>query len=169
MRRELVSGGLLIDAGIHPLDTLLWWFGDPVSFFYEDDSLGGLESNVRLRLVFPDDTAVYFRQSRTCTLANEFNIVAERGTLVLSNYNAWQYRLLDGNVSRIHNCVESDLESGHWERCQLRDFAESILYGRPPRVTGDEGTRVIRLIEACYESKRSRPRPHKVPPPGLTW
>src|SRR5207344_1652902 len=52
VKREEVSGGVLANAGIHSLDSLIQWFGDPAIESYEDDSLGGLESNARTRLRF---------------------------------------------------------------------------------------------------------------------
>ena len=44
----LVGKGVLFDTGVHLLDRTLWLFGDLNGIAYEDDSLGGFESNARL-------------------------------------------------------------------------------------------------------------------------
>jgi predicted dehydrogenase len=54
-------------------------------------------------------------------------------------------------------------------RDQLIDFAQAITQGRPPKVTGEEGSRVIRLIEQCYAMKKQRPLPGLAPIPGAMW
>ena len=38
----------------------------------------------------------------------------------------------------------------------VREFTSSVIEDRAPRVTGEEGRRAIQLIEAAYESDRSK-------------
>jgi predicted dehydrogenase len=167
MRTGLVPGGVLFDAGVHPLDTLLWWFGDPEWVSYEDDSLGGLESNVRLRMEFPGGCKIHFRQSRTCRLPNEFRLVGENGTVVLSNYDPRCYELIRNGRTVI---IETDqVEQVDCERRQLQDFLEVVRNGRAPHVTGADGRSVIRLIERCYAERSDRRLTETAPLPGLTW
>lgn len=169
VRREMSPGGVLINAGIHTLDSLLWWFGDPVNIRYEDDSVGGLESNVRLWMQFPDDVEVYFRQSRTCNLPYRICIEAENGSLIFGTNSVTEYSVKKNGSERNHTCVNPAIDYKTCCNEQLLNFAESIVQNRKPFVTGEEGIRVIRLIERCYALKRSRPLPSKAPIPGLTW
>lgn len=219
VRREMVPGGVLINAGIHPLDTLLWWFGDPVDTEYEDDALGGLESNVRMTLRFPEEVVVHFRHSRTCKLPDELRVEAEQGTVLLPTYSLSSYSLsrkestsvgarascpahqrltragsaqgrmpalqqsfplpsgapeahggpLRDGLAEVRECGNGESDHNEIAREQLRDFVGSIVEGRAPRVTGEEATRVVRLIEECYRLKRERPLPRPAPIPGLTW
>jgi len=169
VRREMSPGGVMINAGIHTLDALLWWFGDPINIQYEDDSAGGLESNLRLWMEFPNQVNVFFRQSRTCHLPYKISIEAEHGSLFFATNSVSQYTVRKNGVEQKHAC--DDLLINH-KTCwieELKDFVDSIVSGRQPLVTGEEGTRVIRLIESCYSMKHSRPLPSKVPIPGLTW
>ena len=168
-RREMVMGGVLLNEGIHSLDTLFWWFGYPLDFEYEDDAIGGLESNVRIKMSFNDGITGTFRLSRTCNLRNQIVINGEFGHISLPIYNQAQILL-----SRNGKTVSQELVSRSWDFMgmvaeQLHDFVESIETKRRPRVTGADGLRVVEFIEACYTAKRSRPLPKRAPIPGVTW
>lgn len=41
-RRAATPGGVLYDTGVHTLDLVLWWLGEPDNLIYEDDAMGGL-------------------------------------------------------------------------------------------------------------------------------
>ena len=168
-RRDMVSGGVLLNAGIHLLDSLLWWLGDPVDLTYEDDSLGGLESNVRLAAQFTGDVSGELRLSRTCNLTNEICIEGEDATLTTAVNSVTTYWLSRDGAKRLCRCADDTDEYPPHARDQLSDFVASVISGRPPRVSGMEGTRVIRLVEDCYAQKRARPLPLRAPSPGMTW
>jgi predicted dehydrogenase len=169
VRQDLVRGGVLLNEGIHSLDTLFWWFGMPLDFEYEDDSLGGIESNARIKMTFTGDITGKFRLSRTCKLANQITIEGDAGKLSIPLYNQAQIFLTRGG-----HMVTQRLASCDWDFVgivaeQLRDFVFSIEAAKTPRVTGDEGLRLIEFIEKCYAVKRQRPLPKRAPIPGLTW
>jgi hypothetical protein len=66
---------------------------------------------------------------------------------------------LDGDIQAPADC---------W-REQMQDFVDSIVHARRPRVDGIEASRVVALVDALYDSKRSRGLPATAPVPGLTW
>jgi predicted dehydrogenase len=169
VRREMVPGGVLINAGVHTLDTLIWWFGDPTGFSYEDDSVGGLESNVRMRLEFPGGVTVTFRQSRTCSLPYEIRVVADHGEIAFHTNSVLEYTVRKSGSPARHQCISDVSDGMDWARLQLDDFIECTSGNAEPFVSGIEATRVIRLVESCYASKRARPLPSHAPLPGATW
>ena len=42
----------------------------------------------------------------------------------------------------------------HYHALQIQDFLRAIIEDRPPRVTGDDGRRVVELFQAIYQSDR---------------
>ncbi|HOJ23132.1 MAG TPA: Gfo/Idh/MocA family oxidoreductase [Armatimonadota bacterium] len=168
-RKEMVPGGVLLTLGIHSLDALFWWFGEPFAFQYEDDSVGGLESNARIRMHFAGEVEASVRLSRTCRLENRMTVEGERGALSVPVYDQRViHQCLGGKEAR--RVVERG-RSGlvHVVAEQLRDFARSITEQRAPRATGADGLRVVQFIEGCYAAKRARPLPEQAPIAGFTW
>jgi predicted dehydrogenase len=169
LRKDWVPGGVLFND-VHILDMLLWWFGSPSSFVYQDDSLGGLESNVRLTLHYPEGGIVKFRQSRTCSLGNRAEMVFEKGSLAFPLYDMADLQMtLEGEPSRRLSLHTKSWDFHSAAKAQLRDFVLAAVEGRTSNIPGEAGLAVVDLIEACYRSKSERPRPGETPLPGLTW
>ena len=63
-QKQHAHGGVLHDAGVHVLDLCALWFGDPDGIDYEDDAMGNLEINCRVRLQYPSGLAGEVRLSR---------------------------------------------------------------------------------------------------------
>jgi predicted dehydrogenase len=165
----MVAGGVLLNEGIHSLDTLLWWFGSPLDFEYEDDALGGIESNVRLTLRFADGISGKVRLSRTCKLENRIAVRGEAGNLSVPLYGQSEI-----TITRNGQQTSQALAHSNWDFVkvvseQLQDFVQSIETEKPPRATGEDGLLAVEFIEKCYAAKRQRPLPKRTPAPGLTW
>ena len=170
LRKEWVPGGVLFNEGVHIVDMLLWWFGAPERFDYADDSLGGLESNVRLVLHYPEGATVNFRLSRTCSLANKVEMQFEKAKITFPIYNMSDLDLTVGESDPVHLSVHQ--KSWDFEEVaasQLADFTLTATQGLPSEIPGQAGLAVVEFIEACYESKARRPRPNQMPLPGFTW
>lgn len=168
-RLDEVSGGVLINAGLHSLDSLIQWLGTPEILAYEDDAIGGLESNVRARLKFAPGVDVTFRISRTCRLPSFFRIICAKGTVIFSNRDTVDYRVEISNKTSEHRYPSTDLTTMDCWRAQLTDFISCIHTGARPRADGVEASRVIALMEAMYGIKRARAIPTLAPQPGVVW
>jgi FkbM family methyltransferase len=169
LRREMVPGGVLFNDGVHTLDMLFWMFGEPDSFEYRDDSLGGLESNVDLTMNYSEGGTVHFKLSRTCSLSNTVDMRFEYGSLSFPIYDMAAVTLNTNGRSR-----QLVLHTTPWDfveiaAMQLRDFAHAAMDGVQPKVSGEDGLRTVRFIESCYASRARRSRPTTTPPPGVPW
>lgn len=169
VRRDLVPGGVLLNAGIHTLDSILWWLGDPQHLRYEDDAVGGLESNVRVDLQFADGRSASFRQSRTCSLPYQIRVIAVQGEICMATNATRDYTVQTATGTSRFRVPSETPDESDYARAQLADFVASIEDRREPLVSGPEGARVIRLIDNLYAMKRSRPLPARAPIPGMTW
>ncbi len=169
LRKEWVLGGVLFNEGVHILDMLFWWFGAPESFDYHDDSLGGLESNVRMALSYRDGGIVHYRLSRTCTLSNSVDMQFERAALSFPIYDMAALTVGSNGQSE-----QLTVHTKRWDfveavATQLQDFVSAALDGRPPTVPGEAGLTVVSFIESCYQQAAQRSRPVRAPLPGITW
>jgi predicted dehydrogenase len=170
LRKEWVPGGVLFNEGLHTLDMLLWWFGPPRRFEYADDSLGGLESNVRLTLEYDRGAKVHFRLSRTCSLSNRIEMRFERASIAFPMYNTSEIELFEnGRAPQRLTLGKEPFEFVEAVAAQLRDFALAAREGCPTNIPAVAGLAVLDLIESCYRDKAQRPRPEETPLPGLTW
>ncbi len=128
-RKELVPGGVFLDAGIHSLDFILWCLGKPRVFSYEDDSLGGLESNLRLKMEFEHGKSAFFRLSRTCNLANTIRIFSDDNKLEAGIFEMLDYQL-NGQLKEVTTTQKTDWSS--IAVIQLKDFIHAVETGGEP-------------------------------------
>lgn len=152
--RQEAGGGVLIDAGAHTIDLLLWWLGDVARLTYQDDAMGGVEINSVIKLTMAGGASGTVQLSRDWPLPNRYRIDCERG---------WVTYICDA-VDRIEwgfhdraDVMESRISpSPSFMECfvnQLRHVIDAI-HGRPSLVvSGREARKTVALIEACYQNR----------------
>lgn len=168
-RRESTPGGVLYDTGVHTLDLLLWWFGEPLALEYRDDAAGGLEANCRLQLQYSAGFKGKVRLSRDWTTRNLFRIDFAKGSVAWQVSQAGQVTLkleglgqvLNGEVLpdrdngfSLHTAGEGEGSPQAFIR-QLLDVVTAIETGSAVQINAGEGLRSLRLIEACYRQRKS--------------
>jgi predicted dehydrogenase len=166
-RKSTAGGGVLLDLGVHVLDLIVNWFGEPEQLDYADDAMGGLEANCRMELSYPAGFTGTIQLSRDWNTPNLYVIEFERGTLKLRAGDAEKVEL------RLHNSSFSlngplqgraDLHSpeGFMSSAasfpqaflaQLRDLIFALSTGGRPTVPAEEGIRSLRMIEQCYQKR----------------
>ena len=153
--RRSKGGGVLADIGVHVLDLLAWWLGDPTVVAYRDDAMGGVEAECEIDLTFPGGASGVVELSRTRKLRNNTVIRFERATLHVGHGADSDLRLEHDGRSRVltgHAHAPGSERIARLEplfEAQLHDLAAAIHDGRPPFVTGHGGRRSIALLEAC--------------------
>lgn len=164
------GGGVLIDAGAHSIDQILWWFGDVKEFIYYDDSMGGVEANCELELKMSNGAEGAVRLSRDCLLPNKCFIECENGWIVYSldvpenfewGFYDTKYKfntsLEIGKCSTIYSQDDHTIKK-HGDlltyfTAQIIDFIEAIKKGREPLLSGKEALKSMELIDACYHNR----------------
>lgn len=145
-KKELVPGGALYDNGIHSLDFLLWCFGEPKKIAYEDDAMGGLESNLTIDFQF-DKAKASYKLSRTMELSNTIVIEGNGHQVEMGIFDAGKMRI-DG-VEKI--CQEQKLDLGE---AQLKNFLDAIDGKSKLSCPVSDGLAVIETLERCYAQKK---------------
>ena len=148
-RKELVPGGALYDNGIHSLDFLLWCFGEPKEIVYEDDAMGGLESNLTIDFQF-DKAKAFYKLSRTRELSNTIVIEGNGHRVELGIFEMRKMKI-DG-VEKI--CKERMRNLG---KAQLKNFLDAIEGNAELSCPVSDGLSVIEILERCYAQKKVRP------------
>ena len=165
--RTGIRGGVLLDIGVHLLDLLVWWWGAPIAAEYEDDAMGGVEANCRLRLTFAPGFSGEVRLSRDWALPNRYVIQGTKGWL------GWEVNEADGLVLGFAGtgvALNARLHADHWAAGtpslggalatfeqsfihQLTNVVAAIRGAAPLAVPAAEALPSLAVIEDCYRRR----------------
>jgi predicted dehydrogenase len=171
LRRETAGGGVLVDYGVHVLDLLLHWLGDPRLAGYRDDACGGVEANCELDLELASGARGRVEISRTRKLRNTCVFEGETARLEVGVWDPDPPLRLSREGEEVALVGRARAGSGERGldftgafRRQLDDFAAALRAGREPAVSGREASRSIGLIAACYAARAPLELPWTWPP-----
>lgn len=175
--RTQTRGGVLFDIGVHVLDLLNWWLGEPAEMRYADDAMGGLESNAFIRLRYPGGALGQVHLSRDWATPQQYRFVFERGIVIwkVNDANGLTVQLTGAPAS-----LQSILSTPEVEppapaeprpletnaQCfllQLCNVIGAIAGEERLLVSGEEGMHSLRLIEQCYASRTLVEQPWLTP------
>jgi len=174
--RELAGGGVLMDAGAHTTDLMLWWFGDYESVVYRDDGhITGVESDLAADMVMKSGATGRLRISRSLQLPNKYRIECEHGWILwncddVNHFEMGTHNLslpLDISLPVLRNPSMTFLEGRiqttplleDYFTWQLDQFIDDVRFRRKPAIDEIEGSRNITFIEDCYTHRRRIPTP----------
>jgi predicted dehydrogenase len=154
--RARAGGGVLIDLGSHVLDQLLFCLGPLGAHAYRDDAYGGVEADCLAELAGPAGLAGTVELSRTRELGSTLRIVCEGGTIEAPLARAGGVRV--ARAGEVEQTTPPDAESadGGYGAAfdeQLRSFLGAIEGDGAPEAAGEDGVRLLELVEACYERR----------------
>lgn len=172
-RRSEAHGGVLLDIGVHALDLMLWWLGEPIETLYQDDAMGGVEANCRLRCTFAQGAVGEVRLSRDCALANRYTLRGTKGWLTWTvnqaegfelGFEQADYLLKTGLHEAVHAAThpEAGKAAMSFEQCFVKQLSNVIGAMRSTEsllVPAAEGIAAVRLLEHCYRQRRLMPMP----------
>jgi predicted dehydrogenase len=177
-QKEHSQGGVLLDLGVHVLDLICWWFGEPSSISYADDAMGNLEANSHLRLSYPSGLQGEVRLSRDTPCSNRYEIEFERGLVgwQVGDANRLDVRFsgspfrLAGELRQPSTATahtsQADQPADNYHQTfvrQILNMAAAVRELEPLQVPGAEALPSMRLIDYCYANRQLLPMPWLTP------
>jgi predicted dehydrogenase len=153
LRRDSAGGGVLIDVGVHVLDSLLFCLGELSVADYADDCFGGVEAEAEVVLTLRSGVRGLVELSRTRDLGNVIRIEGSEAVLEIDLV----HRKVTITVKGETVTLSPGKEHGESDifRAQLTDWSDSILQSRAPVIPGSEALKSLALIEDCYTRRRT--------------
>lgn len=148
-------GGVLYEVSVHELDFMRYIAGDV-------DRVAAFAGNFVQKYVDYEDLVqvlLHFRQGGSGALlagmssalgSYDGKILCEKGSLFFNN--GWadlRYRLFDGDEVQVS---KEDMATEPGVRRELREFVEAVLNDTEPTIPGEEGRKVIEIVQAAYRS-----------------
>jgi predicted dehydrogenase len=160
--RRAGARGVLMDIGVHALDLLIWWLGEPAEVEYADDAMGGIEANCRVRCRFAGGAAGEVRLSRDCELENRYSLRGTRGELSwrLEDVNRLELRMGGCRYALNAQLEEERRPAAHFERSfvdQILNVLAAMRGAEPLRVPAADALPSLRLIDRCYAGRSLMP------------
>ena len=163
-QRQQAGGGVLMDIGVHVLDLLTWWLGEPDALEYADDAMGGIEANCLVSCTYASGLQGKVRLSRDAPLANEFTLRGSKGWLRWSANVADAVELgLQGSTHVLDATLRRTRPAGtslrpaapayNFEQSfvsQFRNAVRAVRGQETLRVPASDALAAIRQLEYCY-------------------
>lgn len=150
-KKNLSSGGALMDSGHHPVYTSLYLMGMPkkIHAFKSNLILNNMDGEdiAQLNLLYPDNTIGCVMQSWTSDYGNGINgikIVGEKGELMVTDALYLNGEKLDCDTHYENSFVN-----------QAKAFTDYILKGKQPESTLHDARNTLKIIYGAYESSEN--------------
>lgn len=167
-KKSSAHGGVLLDIGVHLLDLIIWWFGNPEEIVYEDDAMGGIEVNCRIQCKFMQGFAGEVRLSRDWPLANKYLIEGTKGWLtwnVNDAANKIEMGFKDSSFvldAQIHDASFSEpftagIASHNFQQSfisQILNLIASMKGQEFLKIPATEAIKSLRIMEFCYQNRK---------------
>jgi predicted dehydrogenase len=149
-------GGVLADIGTHVLDLAGWWFGELTVQDYEDDAMGGVEANCRIRLG-AGGAVIEVRLSRDWGRPNRVVVTGQRGRIVWQTEDLATIAVeLDGAADGQRLGLEAPPAPLDFVACYALQVEELLRLRRDgsPSPTAAAGAAVATVVERCRSQRR---------------
>ncbi|MBU8976084.1 Gfo/Idh/MocA family oxidoreductase [Lysobacter sp. MMG2] len=156
LQRALAGGGALMDVGIYALQATRYLTGEePVMVSAQETKtdlrrFAEVDESMVWTTKFPSGVVAYCSTSYKAGGIQNLRVNAERGWFELDP--AFFY---DGNHGRRSDGKEIRFPEIDLFAAEMDDFARCVLEQRPSKVSGEEGMRDVRIMQAIYESART--------------
>ena len=161
----LDGGGVLMNQGIHLVDLLVWFLGDPEAVKAQAETLQHqIEVEDTLAATLKLTSGALATITATTTAAPGFphriEVYGTEGGIQIEGEAVTRWTSVEGGEQAETSGAPSEAGSGGDPRGIaleghtgiIRDFVEAIREGRPPLVDGREGRRSLAAVQAIYQA-----------------
>lgn len=164
-QKKLAGGGSLPDIGLYCLNTTRYLLGEEPSEVYAnifstpgDPRFREVEENVTWQMRFPSGILANLMTGYDAHESRRYRVYAQTGWFGMDP--AFSYRGLQMQAAHAEGKIEMlerpALEEKNQFALEMDHFAECILEDKQPFTPGEEGLQDHRIMEAIYESARTR-------------
>jgi predicted dehydrogenase len=161
--KKSAGGGVLMDLGVQMLDLSLWMLGNPevvsvTATKYVTDPRSDVEDTLAAMLILEGGASLTLEVSWALLLEKNFaylNVFGTEGAALLNPFRI--HKELHGKLMNITPPVEStrNIYKQSYE-LELEHFLRCINQGERPMASPEEGLKVMRVIDAIYQSAEAR-------------
>jgi len=161
------GGGVLMNQGIHLVDLLVWFMGDPIrthAFAATLHRAIEVEDTLAATLEFGNGALATIAATTTALGSpHRLELYGTRGTIQVEGEQAHVWQLRDADAARVEppplgRATDAGAAGdprgispvGHIQI--VRDFVAAVRDRRPPSIDGSEGLRSLAAIEAIYRA-----------------
>jgi predicted dehydrogenase len=164
----LDGGGVLMNQGIHLVDLLVWYMGDPVEVQAHAATLQRdieVEDTLAATLRFANGALATITATTTAALGcpHRIEIYGTGGGIQVEGESVCRWELADpakGTVEPPEISAPADAGAGSDPRgirptghiALFRDFIQALQANRPPPIGGAEGRRSLAAVLAVYQA-----------------
>ena len=160
------DGGALMNQGIHSVDLLLWFAGPARTVQGKAvTQTHRMEAEDLALAIVTFESGAFGTIMASTSIQPGFqpslNLYGEKGSIKLEGTSIVHWTVPDlpkpemGEIQVVAAVNDPRLGSSRNHQRQILDLVAAIEEGRSPAVTGEDGRRAVRLIEALYASSAS--------------
>jgi predicted dehydrogenase len=152
LKKAMAGGGGLMDMGVYTIQGARYTTGEePVSVTAREektrpDLFKEVDETIYYTLEFPGGTIAHGRSSYNANW-NHLKAKAEKGWFELTE--AYRYGAMAGSTSKGPMTFDPNINQ---QSLQMDDFARCIAQNQLTRVSGEEGLKDMKVVEAIYRS-----------------
>jgi predicted dehydrogenase len=159
--RNVSGGGVLADIGVHLIDLLHHWLGGVELVSAADDAMGGVDANTLVEMR-SGNVQLSMRLSRDWARPNHLTLHFAQATVAwrMDSPTAIDVTHVDGTLTQLTRDANEPADFMGCFREQLeRVLALAAGETVTDIATGDDGVRVMDIIDAAYASRRRMEMP----------
>lgn len=162
LNKALAGGGSLMDIGIYSLNAARYLTGEePVAVNAVESTdrsnprFKEVEDVINFQLLFPSGATAQCGSAYT-TNFNHYRVSGPKGWIDLEPATSYQGQAMRASLNGQTGPREPAPQPRNQFSAQLDHLSECIFTGREPIVSGEEGLKDLRVIEAIYRAAREK-------------